>query len=653
VLQENIPKTFNRVFFVNSLFLMTLVFVISNIDINANSRESFEQLATVAPLTIVIASLFLNLKFDSHPRLPSLLDFLIGIVVIAEILAFVAVRRPFGAIPNGWSGFGRGYAIALVVWLVIILLTPLLKSKQIYSPWIDSIAKRALGSVCFLIAVMYVPSLIQSPIGFTNFGDTTYFVLEESLAQSAGYIPYVNYTPIYTSLLGWPIALAKIVGLHSGQLLWLTVFLINAIILWAVVKSASILKKVMPNVHYGFIYLCILSILLISGSNSGEYALTSGLAYIPARLFFPIAMFHFLQMTINEIDGKKSSIQLGIVIAFGLIEPPGISLIAGAVALFVLLVLSRGSIEIKKKLFYVVMSITGSVSAYLLAIASFFGRSDLTRYLFMIKAVAKSENSKNYQTSMPIFGFHVVVLSCLVASTFVGLHVLLNTLRKNKDDISESMVSGPLCAAFFGLLGLIWSLQFSKASVYPFILQFLLFWTMLSMWGFISLIHKGHWMTYTRSLRLTKTKRDLLAISLLAVLPVLSVAQMPNPINEVRRLVGIKTSEYDRWTESSLKENARGKMIQSLLIKYSDKSIGYFGTLGNSMEVIFGVENYLGITSPESLFVNSIGGRLGCEPLTTNPPEILIVAWTAFPCIGYTLIEDHQEGFVRVYSRTR
>jgi len=81
--------------------------------------------------------------------------------------------------------------------------------------------------------------------------------------------------------------------------------------------------------------------------------------------------------------------------------------------------------------------------------------------------------------------------------------------------------------------------------------------------------------------------------------------------------------------------------------------MGYFGHLGNSTELVFGVNNYLGISSPESLFVNSEGRRLGCAPLLTDPPEILIVAWTEFPCPGYIQIETFEESFVNVFRNIR
>ena len=140
-------------------------------------------------------------------------------------------------------------------------------------------------------------------------------------------------------------------------------------------------------------------------------------------------------------------------------------------------------------------------------------------------------------------------------------------------------------------------------------------------------------------------------LAMLVALPVLSVAQMPNPINEVRRISGSGSSIYDRWTEGDLKNNLRGRRIQEMITKYSNESMGYFGFLGNSTEIIFGLKNYLGISSQESLFFNTTGRDLGCEPLLKDPPEILIVAWTGFPCGGYESIEEDQESGVMVFRR--
>lgn len=61
----------------------------------------------------------------------------------------------------------------------------------------------------------------------------------------------------------------------------------------------------------------------------------------------------------------------------------------------------------------------------------------------------------------------------------------------------------------------------------------------------------------------------------------------------------------------------------------------------------------MGISSLESLYVNTVGRDLGCAPLQKEKPEMLIVAWTSFPCSGYVLIEDDTTGEVKVFRRQR
>jgi hypothetical protein len=653
VIKASISKNFNRIFILNSIFLVALIGGISNFDIEVDTREKLEQLATLFPLFAVIATVHFTLKFSIHSKTLALLDCLIALVVVFEILFFTAIRRPFTGIPRAWSGFGRLYGIVLLVALIGILLFPKLKSRICENPKSLEATKRIIGVLSALIAVLYVPSLIQVPQGFTNFGDSTYFVLEESLAQTVGFIPYVNFTPIYTASFGWFIAAVSFLGVPSSQLFWITTMLINVLIAWSLVKTASILKKISPSVPHSMIFVFILSVLLISGSNRGEYALTSGLANIPTRLIFPIAIFVLLQKIVNQNVERKTSFQLGIVIALGVIEPPGVSLIAGMVAIFIIFLLSFRSQEVKRQLVYVVASTFGTLSTYLIVITYFFGRFDLDRYLFMINAVSKAENSMNYQTSMPMLGFHVVVFSCLTSCAFIGLRVLINSFREKQKEMTESTISSSLCTSFFGLFGLICSLQFSSASVYPFVLQFLLFWTALAMWGMISLTRKIDWSVFFSKPRRIFQQANSLSFLALALIPILSISQMPNPISEIRRISGSETQVNDRWTANDLRDNLRGRKIQELVIKYSGESLGYFGHLGNSTERVFGIDNYLGISSPESLFVNSEGRRLGCAPLLTDPPEILIVAWTEFPCPGYVQIETYEESFVSVFRKIK
>ena len=651
MIEENIPRNFNRLFFANSFFLIVLIRVLASIEDAGSAREKLEQLATFVPLIVVTAFIFVTLSFKIPERLILLLDFTIGLIVFLEILVFIAMQRSYADIPKAWSGFGRTYALVLIVALVVSFSLPVFLSKHIFDAKRYLRVKQVIGPLCIFIAGLYVPSLIQVPNGFTNFGDSTYFVLEESLAQTVGFIPYVNFTPIYTSSFGWLIAIVSKFGFNDSQLFWLVTVLINVLIAWCVIKTALILKRITPTVPFGSIFLAICSILLISGSNRGEYAMTSGLATIPARLFFPIAIFHFLNKSIDLGTGKKAAIQLGIVVAFGIIEPPGISLVAGIVALFILFLLSLKSRYVRRQLLYVLASAIGTLTTYVVILGCFFGRFDITRYLFMINAVSNSENSGTYQTNMPILGFHVVVFGCLTSCVFVGFRTLIRSFRIPQSEFYDKYIPRSLCASFFGLLGLVWSIQFSRASIYPFVLQFLLFWTMLAMWGLISLTDKGGWLTFLLNPRKNFSQVSFLSLAILIAVPVLSIAQMPNPFNEVRRIYGNESSEYDRWTESDLRSNPRGREIQEVLSRYSNESKGYFGILGNSTEVVFGIENYLGISSHESLGINSAGRDLGCAPLLKEQPEILIVAWTDFPCGGYVLIEDDPVSGVKVFRR--
>ncbi len=189
MIEENIAKNFNRVFFANSLFLIVLIRVLSSIEDALGTREKLEQLATLVPLVVVTASIFVTLSFKIHERLILLLDFTIGLIVFLEILAFIAMRHPYANIPNAWSGFGRPYALVLVIALFVSFSLPVLLSKNVFGLRTYLLVKQIIGALCIFVAVLYMPSLIQVPNGFTNFGDSTYFVLEESLAQTVGFIP--------------------------------------------------------------------------------------------------------------------------------------------------------------------------------------------------------------------------------------------------------------------------------------------------------------------------------------------------------------------------------------------------------------------------------------------------------------------------------
>ncbi len=158
---ENIYRNFNRIFFTNSLFLITLVHLISVFNYEADKREKIEQLATLVPLFVVLAALFSTLRIKIPTRPALILDLFIGLIVISEILVFTAIKRPFGDIPKAWSGYGRSYAVVLVLYLGGVFFLPQLKLT--FSPRTYQVVKRAIGLLSVFIVALYIPSLIQMP----------------------------------------------------------------------------------------------------------------------------------------------------------------------------------------------------------------------------------------------------------------------------------------------------------------------------------------------------------------------------------------------------------------------------------------------------------------------------------------------------------
>ena len=641
---ENLYRSFNRIFLSTSIFVVLLIFTISRLNIGDNTREQLELLATLMPLTVALFSMMFMFRDIPNPKIDDRIDLIIGFLATIAICFFTSILQPFGSIPNGWSGFGIIISTGSCVAALVIIGIKRNNFVQLLDVSVLKRIKSFFLVSSTLIVVLYLPSLIQPPFGFINFGDSTYHVLEETLAQSSGFIPYVNYTPSYTSLFGWPIKIAQLVGFHGGQLLWLSTIEINLVIWLTLVQLARTLRKLTPRVPMTFILMSLLSALLISGSNNAEYSIISNLSVIPGRILFPSAIFVLLLKLINEPSNNRNRVMLGVVIGLGMTEPPGISVVAGLIAVLILLSLVLRSAEFRASLITVCFTILATLAAYVGLLQMVYGRFDFTRYLMMLRAVSKSQNSQNYLINMPAFGFHVVVFGCLMSSTTLGFRFLLRSLNCDSNTRDPRLVGGSLCATFFGLLGLIWSIQFAKASLYPFVLQFLFFLTILSIWGLISVSDLKD-----QSLGIGNKKRIIeyiiyLPLLVVSTIPLIAVTQMPNPITGLNRIFGSQSVIYDRWTEVDLESNPRGKAIQSIIDQFSESKIGYFGILGNSTETIFGVQNYLGVTAPEHLNFNATSQRLGCAPLLENPPQILIVAWSTFPCPGFSLVETSALG---------
>jgi hypothetical protein len=140
-------------------------------------------------------------------------------------------------------------------------------------------------------------------------------------------------------------------------------------------------------------------------------------------------------------------------------------------------------------------------------------------------------------------------------------------------------------------------------------------------------------------------------LSFILCLPVGAIWQIPNPVDEFRRIAS-DNSGSTSWSSTlgrpsdGYSENALATYDNFLVIvreeskrlsANSDSDFGYFGPWGNTVELVTNVNNLVGIPSTESLRFGLSQVELACKPVSLYSPRLIVVYGTRFPCDGYAM----------------
>jgi hypothetical protein len=126
-----------------------------------------------------------------------------------------------------------------------------------------------------------------------------------------------------------------------------------------------------------------------------------------------------------------------------------------------------------------------------------------------------------------------------------------------------------------------------------------------------------------------------------------SVLQAPNPMDEWNRVLNRAGNE--QWASDPLRGPAdqwnieeidwiRPIEISDLARKVNSNDIGYFGYMGNSVELATGLNNLTRINSGEVLLIKGTNrlNELACVGVDETRPKFVVVYGIEFICEGYS-----------------
>ena len=585
-------------------FVLFLLGVITLASWNRFSRNPvFRALEGIAATFLVVLSL---LKTDSTGRYPDLwLGFgVVPTAVVFGLSTYYLTNWRFGSSAKIWQTVGR--------------------------------VKRTIVIVAL---IAYAPLFIQPSYGLLNLGDTTYHVFDELLAPMTGKFPYFDYSPQYSALFGWILQPLGMTRISPGLTMNLVVVFCNVCICLIPVIMVSLMKKVSQGQAATSLLLCFVSFWCMSGPWNGSSIQIKEFATFSRYLPLILCAWLFTRI-FNEAKGSALALKsgvLGIAVGLAVLNNPE----TGVVVLLAIggaLIVPLFQRSIDKRI--VVSGLCGLV----LPVSLYVGAGFLLKKFFLWESFQgiRLGGSNLYEFSeLTFLGPHLLAISIGLTALIVGI---ANQLK------GETIDGRRLLAALQVFSGITVLVLFLKFFFRPIIQGVPQFYVPVFLAGFLVVTDAG--LKHARRLRnRSRSVIVLLPLSIVATIPVGALIQMPNPIDELRRIISDRSSDTtwssfpgrpsDAWTPNSI-----NRINDDLLVRVEDlatdlgwpaESVMYFGIHGNVVELTTSVKNGLGIPAPESMRFGGNQLLLACLPIERQLPRFVISYDTDFPCLGYQI----------------
>jgi hypothetical protein len=622
-----------------SLFFLILVpsglFTFLITQLGEGRREKVE---LMLPIGILVASLSLSAIFGlkSSERFGTQVWLRAGRSVALVTVSAAVLHRPPAVLDYLWYGFGRR---VLGLSIVVFAIWWLLSSSQFLKA-----GRRPYLVVAVLVGLsLYLPSFIQPPWGVINLGDASHQVMEEVSGPLVGHFPGINFVSTYTTLLGLPLLLLR--PLPLGHIAEMSVVLlwVNALVLAVPVLLVVVGLKSRTFGHWLTGAVFVIPPLMVSGKWGAAASNVESLSMIPGRTLLPVALglLVMTQLSDERTRGVRVVGFAGVVVAFNNVEFGLPATFAAFVCIATAMLISEERIRLFRSCLSGVIAAMG-----LLVIGSLVvdGRFD---FWFRVGSYA----GKPYSPAevFPVWSTHNLLLGLFGTSIIVGFLTIRSLSRPS------------FCAIFFGVWGL---------SSFPYCsYRCLEGMYMATQVYLIPTIGATLGMVGCLRSRITMSSWDgrvrcPLFVMAIGSLALGCVVQAPNPIDEWKRVIGAADampwasderrgipSEWSStkidWLDVPRIVNARSQI--------RDLSVGYFGYMGNSVQLATGINNLTRINSAEVLQIKGTKKleELACREVDDMKPHFIILVGMELPCTGYQETTQFQvDDGIRILVRT-
>jgi hypothetical protein len=388
--------------------------------------------------------------------------------------------------------------------------------------------------------------------------------------------------------------------------------------------------------------------LMVSGNWGGASTLGESLSGMPGRTLMPIIL-GYLMLRFLVCYGTKQKLIKGLFVgsfAF-LVAANNIEFGAPALVSFLAVIVSMVLIDRRKNVLGALLGVVLGGMLYAVYSLMTSGPYD---FGFRIGSYA----GKPYSPAeiFPIVSIHNVFLAIFVTAITVGLRKM-RYLSKNPQAIARyKSYLAPVCAIYFGTWGL---LSFPYCSYRC--VEGLYMSTQLYLVPAI-LCSASLVVMFSPSLKIGqkqtwKTAWGVTPILFITLFPFATIVQAPNPFDEWKRVFG--GASVDQWASDEHRGKAdqwnsiqidwiKVDSINSVANLLGENSFGYFGYMGNSVELATEINNLTRINSGEVLAIKGTDQlrKLACVEVDQLKPEFIIVIGLEFPCRDYVVSTKYQ-----------
>ena len=321
-----------------------------------------------------------------------------------------------------WSGISPIHLVIGGIFGVILLL-----GFSNYRP-------RVTGSINFLlifISIFYIlPNLIQLP---KYLDDQTHFnfVADDLIANSIGKTILFDYFPVYTNVLGIPLApILNFSPNHPVQLVVYYLIFLQAIILlisFLLIKAAAP-KRLVP---FSFLIL-ILPIFAIGDSGTSP---SSYFPIFPLRIVVPlICVYVSLQILFSKHISKYGLFSLGVFLGINIFNNLEFGLTSSLSIFLAALILLRKTALIK----IFVLVVLAGIGTTFISIYSFFELINKPLKYEEIFLFIKLTLSGYNAVPMDAFGIHLIIVTLFISGCVISANQLLRTQISNSKIIKRN-----------------------------------------------------------------------------------------------------------------------------------------------------------------------------------------------------------------------